>query len=95
MTDMSERLLPVTWTIGYRKQDGLLAYGRTSNPEIATSCEEKGMTAVTGGLYLDANVRADILAARKEVDVNFDGGWHGDCTRGCECDQPTNQCGGM
>jgi hypothetical protein len=83
---MTTRQLPVTWMIRYRKVDGFFAYGRTSNAEIATFCEDKGMMTFTGGLFPDAEVRADILAARKQADVNFDGGWDNDCTRGCKCD---------
>jgi len=84
---MSTHLLPVTWTVRYRKADGFLGHGRTSNIDIANLCQTNGMTAVTGGLFSDAEVRADILAARKEADVNFDGGWDGDCTRGCKWDR--------
>lgn len=72
----------MTWTIKYRKPDGFLTYGRTSNPKIATFCIENRMSTAAGALFSGAEVIADILAARKEADVNFDGGWEGDCTRG-------------
>jgi hypothetical protein len=77
---------PVTWTIRYRKADSSYAHGRTSSLEIATACESKGWSVVAGNQYGDATVRNDILAARKEADAEFDGGWEGDCTKGRECD---------
>jgi hypothetical protein len=74
----------VTWMVKYKKEDGLFTYGRTSSWQTARACEEKGWTVQPGGKYADVKVRADILAARKEADAEFDGGWEGDCTRGCE-----------
>jgi hypothetical protein len=76
---------PVSWTIRYRKENNTYVYGRTSNYQIAASCESKGWLVEAGNHYGDPTVWADILVARKEADADFDGGWEGDCTRGREC----------
>jgi hypothetical protein len=72
----------VAWTVKYQKPNGKYTYGRTSNVDIAVMCEERGWSAEPGRKF-KKSVREYILAARKEVDVDFDGGWEGDCTKGC------------
>lgn len=74
----------VTWTIGYQKPCGKLTYGRTSSHEIAAVCNNKRWSVEPGGTYKSPELRAEILVARKEADVGFDGGWEGNCTRGCK-----------
>jgi hypothetical protein len=76
---------PVTFLIRYQKPNGFYTFGRTTSAEIAAVCAQKGWDTVPGGLYADADVRRDILAARKEADVDFDGGWDNDCTKGRKC----------
>jgi hypothetical protein len=82
---MASESRPVTFLIRYRNPNGSYTFGRTSSAEIAAACAQKGWEAVPGGLYADADVRREILAARKEADVNFDGGWDNDCTKGRTC----------
>ena len=78
----------VSWTIRYRKSSGRYTYGRTCNLDIARTCEENGWLVQPGAKWQERSTRDEILAARIEADVEFDGGWNGDCTRGCELNPP-------